>query len=433
MYDFAIIGGGPGGYSAALRAAELGYSVVLFEQDFLGGTCLNRGCVPTKFLEHVSREYSYLEELETYGIHIVNKKLCFSETLQTKNSIIMQLRTNLKFQMEEAGIIIIEGTAEIKNSKVVTCNNVNYEVCNIIIATGAQSVDSPNKNAINSDIALELDHVPDSISILGGGVVAVEFAEIYKGLGADVSIYIRGERILRKWDRDIAVGLTQSMKKNGIKIYTKCSQDTIENVQDEIVISALGRKANLNQIPLDYIDVGENGGIITDIVGRTRTRTIYAIGDVVEDSPMLAHVAMEQGKRVVDYLKNGIYAAPSSIISCIYTNPEIASVGLTELQAREKNISIVVGKQTMYSNARTLIATRERGFIKIIVDKNTRRIVGAHLMCDRATDIISEFAMAIDSEFTVDDMLSTTYPHPSYCEEIGIALEKIRKKLEDEI
>ena len=433
MYDFAIIGGGPGGYSAALRAAELGYSVVLFEQDFLGGTCLNRGCVPTKFLEHISREYSYLEELETYGIHIVNKKLCFSETLQTKNSIIMQLRTNLRFQMEEAGIIIIEGTAEIKNSKVVTCNNVNYEVCNIIIATGAQSVDSLNKNAINSDIALELDHVPDSISILGGGVVAVEFAEIYKGLGADVSIYIRGERILRKWDRDIAVGLTQSMKKKGIKIYTKCSQDTIENVQDEIVISALGRKANLNQIPLDYIDVGENGGIITDIAGRTRTRTIYAIGDVVEDSPMLAHVAMEQGKRVVDYLKNGIYASLSSIISCIYTNPEIASVGLTELQAREKNISVVVGKQTMYSNARTLIATRERGFIKIIVDKNTRRIVGAHLMCDRATDIISEFAMAIDSEFTVDDMLSTIYPHPSYCEEIGIALEKIRKKLEDEI
>ncbi len=433
MYDFAIIGGGPGGYTAALRAAVLGYSVVLFEQDSLGGTCLNRGCVPTKFLEHVSRQYSYLEEFGTYGIHIKGKKLCFEETLKTKSSIILRLRENLKFLLEEAGIIVINGAAKIKSNKVVICNNVNYEACNIIIATGARPIDSQNKNAINSDAALELSYIPNSVSILGGGVVAMEFAEIYKGLGANVSIYIRGERVLRKWDRDIAVSLMQNMKKKGIKIYTKCSQDTIKNVQDEIVISALGRKANLDQISSDYFDIGENGGIITDLVGRTKTKTIYAIGDVVDDSPMLAHVAMEQGKRVVEYLKNGSYASASSIVNCIYTNPEIASVGLTEAQAREKNIKVIVGKQAMYSNARTLIATKERGFIKVIVDNDTRRIVGAHLMCERATDIAPEFAIAINSKFTIDDMISTTYPHPSFCEEIGHALEIIRKKIEDEI
>ena len=433
IYDVAIIGGGPGGYTAAFRAREQGLSVILFEYDRIGGTCLNRGCVPTKYLAHVAELNRQLSEMNVYGIQVERGNIDFQQTQMRNYEIVSTLREGLSEQMEAAGIEIVRGNARLNKDKTLSCNGQFYQALDFIIATGSVPNTAIGKNAITSNEALIIEKIPASVSIIGGGVIAVELAEIFQGLGSNVDIYIRGDKILRKWDKDIAQGLTQSMKKRSITIHTKCKKEELESVEDELVISALGRIPVVDSIDSALYQIGPSGGIIVDEVGFTGIENVYAIGDVVEESPMLAHTAMEQGKRVVDYIANGIKREKATVINCIYTSPEVASVGMTELEAKEKGILAVVGKQTMYSNARTMIATKERGFVKIIADVVSGKILGAQFLCERATDLIVEVAEAIDNQETVSQMLLTTRPHPGFSEAITEALEIIQRKMKNEI
>lgn len=421
IYDVAVVGGGPGGYTAALEAVRYGLSAVLFEKDRLGGTCLNVGCVPTKYLAHVSELRRRALHAGEYGLDLPNVGLDFTRTQQRNTEVIGQLRDGLHQRLAESGVELVFGEAELAGKEQIQCGGMRYEARNVILATGSQAVRF-GKNMLVSDEVLALTRVPDSLAIVGGGVSAVEFAQIFNGLGSQVSLYIRGERILRKWDRDISAGLTQNLKKRGVRIYPGCDAAALEAVQGEVVASFTGRRPVLAGQGSSLFSRGEDGGILVDDACRTRTPGLYAVGDCTANSPMLAHTAMEQAKRAVFHIKYHRTRPDGPVTQCIYTSPEIACVGLTGREAAQQGKDAVCVRQPLYANARTLIEGGERGFIKLVAEKGSRRMLGAQLMCGRATDMVSEVGGAIANGLTVEDMLRIARPHPSFAEALTDAL-----------
>ena len=427
MYKIAIIGGGPAGYSAAFEAVRYGFSVLLFEMDELGGTCLNRGCVPTKYLSHVAELYSNINESKRYGIGVEPTGLDYEKTVDESENIVSKLREDLTNNLLQSKITIVKGKAKLLDETHISCNGEVFEAEHIIIATGSKNTDKPFVHCINTDELLSLKHLPDKLIILGGGVSAVEFADIFSRLGVRIDIYIRGKRILRKWSKEIAASISSVLKKNEVKIHTEADLADID-LTSATVLSVLGRKPNLEGIDetIDegIISIADNGGIVVDEYYRTKTKNIFAVGDVTENSAQLAHVAMEEAKQVVRLIA-GETTKKSAVVQCIYTMPEVAVVGLSESEAKEAGIDYISSKQTMYSNARTVIGSTDRGFIKIIADKNTEKILGAELMCERASDIVGELALAINSGIKVSELEGSTRAHPTFYEAVTEALAKL--------
>ena len=423
MYKIAIIGGGPAGYSAAFEAVRFGFSVLLFEMDELGGTCLNRGCVPTKYLSHVAELYSNINESKRYGIGVEPTGLDYEKTVAESENIVSKLREDLTNNLLQSKITIVKGKAKLLDKTHISCNDEVFEAEYIIIATGSKNVDKPFANCINTDELLSLKHLPDKLIILGGGVSAVEFADIFSRLGVRIDIYIRGKRILRKWSKEIATSASSVLKKNGVKIHTEADFAEIDKTS-ATVLSVLGRKPNLEGVDEGLVSIADDGGIVVDEYYRTKTKNIFAVGDVIWHSSQLAHVAMEEAKQVVRFIA-GEAVKKSTVVQCIYTMPEVAVAGLSESEAKEAGIDYISAKQTMYSNARTLIGSTDRGFIKIIADKNTKKILGAELMCERASDMVGELALAINSGITVSELEGSTRAHPTLYEAVTEALSKL--------
>ena len=423
MYKIAIIGGGPAGYSAAFEAVRYGFSVLLFEMDELGGTCLNRGCVPTKYLAHVADLYSNINEAKRYGIGVEPTGLDYEKTVAESENIVSKLREDLTNNLLKSKITIVKGKAKLLDETHISCNGEEFEAEHIIIATGSKNTDKPFADCINTDELLSLKHLPDKLIILGGGVSAVEFADIFSSLGTQVDIYIRGKRILRKWSKEIATSVSSVLKKNGVKIHTEADFADID-LTSATVLSVLGRKPNLEGVDEGLVSIADDGGIVVDEYYRTKTKNIFAVGDVIWHSSQLAHVAMEEAKQVVRFIA-GEAVKKSAVVQCIYTMPEVAVVGLSESEAKEAGIDYISAKQTMYSNARTLIGSTDRGFIKIIADKNTEKIIGAELMCERASDIVGELTLAINSGVTVSELEGSTRAHPTFYEAVTEALSKL--------
>lgn len=428
-FDLAVIGGGPAGYSAALEGTKLGLRVVLFEREQLGGTCLNRGCVPTKYLSYVEQTLTRLSLAERDGILVPEIKLDFEKMMTRKDAIISDLRNGLTRQLMQQKIEIISGEASIPDSNHILCGGIIYPAKNILIATGSIPTETVIPGTVSTDELLELRSIPKTLHILGGGVIAVEFANIFHTLGTEVSLSIRGDRILRKWDKEIAQGISQDMKRRGIRIQTKCDFSSLQFPDDAIILSATGRKPNLSGLDAAWFEVGSHGGIIADDNGQTKTAGIFAAGDVLDRSPQLAHVGMEQGKRVARFIAGAPTGIPAAVVNCIFASQEAASVGLTEEEARARGIDVVSVKQPMYANARTMISTAQRGFIKLVEDRGTGRIIGAQLLCQRAGDIVAELALAINRGLTADTLAASTRPHPSYCEAITDAAELLAVKM----
>ncbi|MGP1402944.1 MAG: dihydrolipoyl dehydrogenase family protein [Catonella sp.] len=426
MYKIAIIGGGPAGYSAAFEAVKYGFDVVLFEMDKMGGTCLNRGCVPTKYLSHVAELVKDIIEAERYGINIETTTVDYEKTVIESEKIVTKLREDLENNLLQNRINIVKGKAELLDRNHISCNGDIYEAQNIVIATGSESVDKLFPESINTDELLNLRSLPKKLIILGGGVSAVEFADIYSSLGVDVEIYIRGKRILRTWSKEIATSVSSILKKKGVKINTGANFEDIDK-SSAIVLSVFGRRPKLTGINTDLVDTADDGGIVVDELYRTKTDNIFAVGDVIENSSQLAHVAMEQAKQVVKFIA-GDSIKSSVTVQCIYTSPEVAVTGLSESEAKDRGIEIISAKQTMYANARTLIGGTERGYIKIIADKNTEKILGAELMCERASDIVGELALAINKGLTVSELADSTRAHPTFYETITEAVTKLTRR-----
>ena len=423
MYKIAIIGGGPAGYSAAFEAVRYGFSVLLFEMDELGGTCLNRGCVPTKYLSHVADLYSNIKESKRYGIGVEPTGLDYEKTVAESENIVSKLREDLENNLLQNKVSVVKGKAKLLDETHISCNGEVFEAEHIIIATGSKNTDKPLDECINTDELLSLKHLPDKLIILGGGVSAVEFADIFSRLGVRIDIYIRGKRILRKWSKEIAASISSVLKKNGVKIHTEADLADID-LTSATVLSVLGRKPNLEGVDEGLVSIADDGGIVVDEYYRTKTKNIFAVGDVTENSAQLAHVAMEEAKQVVRFIA-GETTKKSAVVQCIYTMPEVAVAGLSESEAKEAGIDYISAKQTMYSNARTVIGSTDRGFIKIIADKNTEKILGAELMCERASDMVGELALAINNGITVSELEGSTRAHPTFYEAVTEALAKL--------
>ena len=455
-YQLIVIGAGPGGYTAALSAAKLGLKTAVIENRECGGTCLNRGCVPTKALLHASGVYAEAVNASRMGVHIGEAKVDLSELFNFKNQTVEKLRGGIESLFKAAKVDFIHGKGTITSQGKVAVSGENageYTADNIIIATGSVPARPPIpglelEGVVTSDELLSgLDKLPETLVIIGGGVIGVELATFFIDLGTKVSIVEGLDRLLPNMDRELGQNLAQLLKKQGASIFTGAMVEKVEkteaglnvcftqkgnaaSAQGELVLCAIGRRPYNEGLFGEGFSLAMNGRrVAVDENFKTSENGIYAIGDV--SSPVqLAHVAAAQGKACAEFIagkKSGVNM--NLVPGCVYCKPEIAAVGLTEAAAKEAGIPTKTAKCTMFANARTIISDSGRSFMKLVANAETGAIIGAQLMCEHATDMISQLSEAIANEMTPDMLLRAMRPHPTYEEALDAALEELSSKL----
>lgn len=448
-YDLIVIGGGPGGYSAAIRAAQLGMRTALIEDRDLGGTCLNRGCIPTKALMHSADKYREAKAFESIGIYASGLTFDFRQIHLYKKSVVDTLRAGVEDLIRANGIDLLRGHGSLHpDGRVEVAENL-YEGSNLIIAAGSVPSHPPIPGAdlpgvFNSDDLLAGEEsLCSSLLIIGGGVIGVEIACIYSSLGCDVTIIEALDRLLPMMDRDISQNIAMILKKRGVKIYTSASVTEITRTDGGIlscnfnargnetlqlaerILISTGRRANIKNLLTDGAKLEmERGRIKVDSHFRTSMQGVYAVGDAT-GGIQLAHAAEAQGIACAEYINGEKEPSvdPSLVPSCVYTTPEIACAGMTADEAKAAGINIKTGKYIMSGNAKTLIEGQPRSFIKLVFEQETEKLIGAQLMCARATDMIAEMTTAISSELTKKELLRALRPHPTFCEAVTEALE----------
>ena len=445
-YDIAVIGSGPGGYTAAAKAGRLGRSVVLFEKSQLGGTCLNRGCIPTKALLHSAELLGDIKDAGRFGIRVGDVAADQQAMHQRKNEIVESLRGAIGKLMKAAKVEVVSGMAQITAPGVISCNGIEYEAENIIVAAGSQPAMPPIPGSDSSGVYTSNDLLEGegkafkSLVIIGGGVIGVECASIYLNLGCQVTIVELAEHILPPMEKEIAQRLAMKLKKLGAVLEASCKVQTISGEAGsmsvtyldkkgkeqvacaEAVLMAAGRRAALEGL------FGEGmapemsrGALVADADGRTSIPGLYVIGDAMAGNIQLAHVAAAQGENVIDVIGGGRGTVDMKVVpSCVYTCPEIASVGFSQEQAKAQGLAVVVKKLPTGSNGKSLIAGGDGGFVKLVAAEDGT-LLGAQLVCDRATDLIGELAVAVRLGLKLEDIAATIHPHPTFVEMIGQA------------
>ncbi|MFA5478724.1 MAG: dihydrolipoyl dehydrogenase [Candidatus Muiribacteriota bacterium] len=442
MYDIAVIGGGPGGYVAAIYAALKGKKVILFEKDYVGGTCLNRGCIPTKTLLASAEIFEKILKADTYGIIVNSPEPDFKKIFERKNNVVLKLRQGIEFLLKKRKVDIISSKVELTQDKIILDESGNkYQAENIIIATGSVPVELPfmktdGNKILNSNHALELDEKPESVVIVGGGVIGVEFAGFYSAFGVKTDVVEMASEILPYCDEEVGKRMKLIMKKKKVGIHTKTSVISYKETDGSIelnlnngktlnaekVIVATGRKPVTESIK---IDIEKDGNFIkTDLYMRTSVPGIYAIGDVTSKI-QLAHVASAQALTAVNTICGTEEEFDYSIIpSCVYSHPEISWCGLTEKQAEEKYGKINKGYFRFNVLGRAQAAGEEDGFVKIISD-NKDNILGVYIIGDKATELISESVLAMKNKLTVREWGKVMRPHPTYSEAVMEACHEL--------
>lgn len=442
QFDVIVIGGGPGGYTAAIYAAKKKMRVALIEKENVGGTCLNVGCIPTKALIHSADLYREMKHSDRFGIKAKDVEVDWTEIQKNKNDIVSNLTNGVKGLLKQNKVNHFDGTAEIigRNSVRILNNTVEtiIEGKNIIIASGSSPINikipgSDLEEVGTSRDALSYDNIPQSLAIIGGGVIGVEMAYIYNTLGSKVTIIEMLPQILGRMDSESSKTLKQALESQGIDIHTEASamsfekngklanvkfktKTGVEEVLVEKVLVSVGRKPNLDVI--GKIDIrSSKKGIEVDDYLRTNIPNIYAIGDVT-GKMMLAHVASHQGITAVKNILGEKTRMNYNVVpSCIYTNPEMASVGLTEEEAKEKyNDDIIVSVFPFGYNGKSMTIGETNGFVKVIADKKYLGILGVHIVGPHATELIAEAALAIQLECTIEELVETIHAHPTLSE-----------------
>ncbi len=454
-YQLIVIGAGPGGYEAAIRAAQLGLTTALIERRDVGGTCLNRGCIPTKAMLHSAQLYREAANFELFGLHTENTSFDWAKVHQRKNDVVVKLRTGIEQLIKANKIDFFNNSASILGKNDVQLDQ--GEVIrgeNILIATGSVPARPPIPgldlpNVVTSDELLDdphftqADSLAKEILIIGGGVIGVEFASVFSSFGCHVTIVEAMERILPTMDREISQSLNMVLKKRGVSIHTGAMVEKLEQDENGLVchftekgkaqavpaqqvLVAIGRRPNTQGLFAEGFEVAcERGRIVTDENFRTSVDSIYAIGDVTSKI-QLAHMASAQGICAVHIIAGQKPPIDLRYVpGCIYTDPEIASVGITEDEAKQQGIPLKKGKFLMTGNGRSLIDEQERGFIKVLAHQETDVILGAQLMCSRATDIVAELATAIVNGLTCAQLAGVIRPHPTFCEGVTEAVEDV--------
>lgn len=442
--DLVIIGGGPGGYVAAIRGSQLGRVVTLIEEDRIGGTCLNRGCIPTKALYKNAEVINTLSHIDDFGVTLSGYTVDMNKIQQRKSDIVNRLRSGIDQLLGGYGIEVINGRAALVGNKTVEVRNVDgitqsLEADKIIIASGSCSaapsipgIDS--KGVVTSDEALELNHIPETMVILGGGVVGVEFAGIFASLGTSVTIIEFLPKLLYNLDDEIGKRLTLYLKKKGIKVVTGTAVKEIEPCDSglrvvassdkgtseyycENMLLAAGRAPNVGSLNLEAENIEyDKRGIKVNECYETSAKDIYAVGDVI-GGQMLAHVASEEGKACVENIC-GIQSRIDyqSVPSCIFSFPEAASVGMSEGELKERGINYCSSKSMFGANGKALTMGEGDGIIKVLAGEGDRVILGVHIIGPHASDLIHEGALAIRNKLTAENIKESVHAHPTLSE-----------------
>jgi len=457
-YQLIVIGAGPGGYTAALRAAALGLHTAVVECREVGGTCLNRGCIPTKTLLHASQVYRDAVDGASMGIHAANATFDMGEIFAYKRGVSEKLRNGIHGLLKSAKVDLIEGVGRIAAPGQVDVTAADgavsrYTAERILIATGSVNVRPPIPGldlpgVMTSDELLEgCDRLYDSLVIIGGGVIGVEFATFYRNLGCAVTLVEGMDRLLPNMDRELGQNLQQIMKKQGVEVLTNAMVQSLEQTESglavhvlqkgaektvtgEKVLCAIGRRAYWDGVFAEGMNPETHGkSLKVDENFQTSIPGVYAIGDA-SSVVQLAHVAAAQGTACVERMYGVADHVDLNVIpSCIYSTPEIAVVGITETEAKERGIPAVVGKCTMFGNARTVIEDPGRCFMKIVAHAETHEILGASLMCQHASDMISQISAAMVNHQTAEELRRVMRPHPSFEEAMTEALDALASKL----
>ena len=450
-YDLIVIGAGPGGYVAAIRAAQKGLKAAIIEADRAGGTCLNRGCIPTKAMIHASSLYREMLEGGRFGVTAEKVSYDYSKICAYKQETVDALVGGVEQLLKGNKVDFIQGKGMLRPAE----NGVHevsvveevYYADNVILAAGSKPATLPVEgidlpHVVNSDGLFQLEHAPESLVIIGGGVIGVEFATVFANLGSRVTILEALPKILDNFDKEISQNLKMILKKRGVDIHTSAMVKSFSEDADgkvtavyeekgkecaasgEYVLVAAGRRPVTDGLFADGAEPEMNGRYVkVDEEFRTSIPGVYAIGDLI-GGIQLAHAASAHGIRAVEAICGDVASQNVAVVPAgVYTDPEIAIVGMTEAQAKEQGIDVITGKFIMSANGKSLITKEERGFIKVVAEAGSEKILGAQMMCARATDMIGEFTTAIVNDLTVSDMLRSIMSHPTYSEGIGEALE----------
>lgn len=446
-YDIIVLGSGPGGYVTAIRASQLGFKTAVVEKENLGGVCLNWGCIPTKALLKSAQVFDYLKHASDYGLTVTAFDKNFSAVVGRSRSVADGMSKGVQFLMKKNKIDVIDGYGKVKPGKKVEVKAADGSVTelsadHIIIATGARSRELPNlpqdgKKVIGYRQAMTLEQQPKSMIVVGSGAIGVEFAHFYNAMGTDVTIVEYMPNIVPVEDEDISKQMERSMKKAGVKIMTNASVERVDTsgagvkatvktakgeevLEADILLSAVGIKTNIENIGLEETGIRtDRDKIIVNEYYQTNVPGYYAIGDVVPGQA-LAHVASAEGITCVEKIA-GLHVDPidyGNIPGCTYASPEIASVGLTEKQAREKGIDIKVGKFPFSASGKAKAAGTSDGFVKVIFDAKYGEWLGCHMIGAGVTDMIAEAVVARKLETTGHEILKAVHPHPTMSEAV---------------
>jgi dihydrolipoamide dehydrogenase len=447
--DLAVLGGGPGGYVASIRASKMGLKTIVVERDHLGGVCLNSGCIPTKTLYHVAVILNEIKKAKDLGIDVSAPKLDFKETMARKNAVIEMQRNALQSNFKRNNIELIKGNGEIiADNKIAVKTDdhqeVGIEAKNIIIATGSYAsnvkpFDLSEEGVMDNAGLLSIEEIPESLLIVGGGVIGSEFANIFYSFGTRVTIIEMLPRILPKEDGEVSKVINKVFEQRGIDIFTDtviekveksgksfiCTSSGGERITADSVLISVGRRPNSSGIGIEKIglELDQKGYIKTDLNMRTNIGGIYAVGDVI-GGLQLAHVAAEEGKVAAENIAGKDKKMDYSIVPlAVFTYPEIGTVGLNEAQARREGIEVCKGIFPFRSSGKAYITGETEGFIKIVTNSGTGEILGAQMIGPRASDLVHEIAVAMRGEMLVDDLVSTIHSHPTFSEAVLEAAE----------
>ena len=450
MYDLAIIGGGPGGYVAAERAGSAGLSVVLFEKRELGGVCLNEGCIPTKTLLYSAKVFDYSRHADKYGVNVEGSSVDFGAIFKRKQKVVKKLVGGVKVQMRDAQVEVVKDEAVIQGRGaegfVIASGEATYEARNILVCTGSEAAVPPIPGlreglgdvVVTNREILALEAQPESLVIIGGGVIGMEFASFFNSIGTKVTVVEMLPKILGPLDDEISAMLQAQYAKKGVEFHLSCKVVAVEGsevvyedpegktcrAQGDKILVSVGRRANFQGIGLESIGVelalnpaGRPYGIKVDEKMRTNVPGVYAAGDVTGFS-MLAHTASREGEVAVnDILGKEDRMHYDAIPGVVYTNPEVAGVGLTEAEAANKGLDYVALKLPM-AYAGRFVAENERGegLCKVIVDGKDHRVLGVHMLGNPCSEMIHGACIAIEQGMTVEQLKKVVFPHPTVSE-----------------
>jgi dihydrolipoamide dehydrogenase len=447
-WDVVVIGGGPAGYTAAIRAKQRGLNVLLVEKDELGGTCLNRGCIPSKALIHCAKVWQTIKSAQQFGVIVSEARFDWSEMQKWANRVVSTLRRGLQSLLRHHGVVVERGEAKLHGANEILVPSSDGEKVHtakaIVLATGsspAQIPCDPKASVLTEEQALFLSSLPESIVIIGGGPSGVELAWLFNTLGVKVTLVEMLPRILPIMDAEVAEGLRQSLEKQGVVVRTGTKVNFVSarqgrtsvhtdggEIEADLVICAIGRKANSNGLSEIGINLNPNGSVAVNEWQQTSVPTIFAVGDLVHGSGT-AHGGMMEAERAVEAIARQISGEPLPPVRenpvvpvCTYTEPQALSVGLTEQEAKEKGLDVEVARFPWRASGAAMASGATEGFVKAIADANTKQVLGLHILGVDAVNLNGEATLIVERKMTVEQAANIVRQHPSLSEGVKEAL-----------